>query len=270
VRPNLGLVARLVKTVDRTPKLFQAVKILAERDEYPSAMALYAKILWKQGEDDQAMRLLEKLIHRLYPTMVPPLGQDDLTIGGALEPPWELYAAIIEQNGQHEKTNTILKTAALTFEDPGSLLNYAHIERVKGNMDVYERCMVKAAASGHQEAFRKLANFYLLVSLGRQTTHEQKRIGSILLRLIGQGRSLQTYRKMAIDWYELGFARECGRSTIILAALLREDGDLERANLCLTKAEEDEKFPKVVQKMRQKWDNDNFRFPFPDPWMDID
>jgi TPR repeat protein len=274
VIPTIVTAIRHLSSVEypmRTPAL-DKVEAWAKNGD-PRAIILHTKILGRREQYQEALALLENLMEKTYPTKVRPPFREDVTLQGILEAPWELYAWLKERVGDQEATDRVLKFAALEYQDPRALVEYAHLMQLQGNMEKYEECMNKAAASGHAEACRKLGNLYYLTFLGRFTPREEKSeshntFSAKLFRFFGQSRTRDDFRKLAIDWYELAFMHGSDKAALVLSILLREDGQSEQALRYLESAEKARKFPKNVNRLRDNWDRADFSLPVPEPLLD--
>jgi hypothetical protein len=271
--PTMFLVVKHLRSVTfpLPTKNLDLVEQWAIHDQDPRAIALHSKVLGKREQYQEALVLLEKVMEWTYPTRLQPSTFEDVTLGGLLEPPWQLYAWLKESIGDQKATNAMLEMAALEYHDPKALVDYAHLMRVQGNTAMYEECMNKAATAGNPEACRKLANFYLLTYLGRLPSQqsEDKSFRARISRFFGQSRTPEDYRKLAVNWYELAFAHGSNMAALILAILLREAGHLELGLEYLRHAEEGRKFPKLIARLKKNWENDDVQFSVPDQLLDI-
>ncbi|KAL1987514.1 hypothetical protein VTN96DRAFT_3441 [Rasamsonia emersonii] len=276
VRPTLVEALRHLNAVAypmRTPVL-DRVEEWATKDEDPRAIVVHAKVLGRREQYREALALLEKLVDKTYPTRVKPNVREDVTMLGRLEAPWELYAWLKERMGDQEATDRVLKMAALEYQDPRALVEYAHLMQTQGDLEAYEEYMNKAATAGHAEACRKLANFYYLTSLGRFTTREERSearnaFTAFFSRLFRQSRTKDDFRELAIEWYELAIVHGSDKAALVLAILMRENGESESGLEALEVAEKSKKFPKAVKRLRDNWENPDFRFPIPEQLLDL-
>lgn len=246
----------------------------ATKDEDPRAIVMHAKVLGRREQYREALAVLEKLMDKTYPTRVQPGISEDVTMQGRLEAPWELHAWLNERIGNQEATNRVLKMGALEYQDPRALVEYAHIVHMQGDLEAYEEYMNKAAAGGHAEACRKLANFYYLTSLGRFTTREERSearnaFAAFFSRLFRQSRTKDDFYKLAMEWYELAFAHGSDKAALVLAILMREKGESESGLRFLQSAENTKKFPKAVRRLRDIWEKPDVRFPVPEQLLDL-
>ncbi|KAJ5189725.1 Tetratricopeptide-like helical [Penicillium cf. griseofulvum] len=243
------------KNVDifRNTEYMARVKDLAIKDEYPHAIILYAKLLIWRGEHEQAARLLEqKILPYLQPTRVRPAFWEDILLVDRFDSPWRMYAVAVEKEQGLEGIQSTTRRAALEFHDPVAMTDYAItlLETESPNKyEVYEAFVASAAFSGHSPACFYLANFYYRTSQGEFLTeaerHSKKRenanaarsvwlrpfesISNWVYTVFNQPMDHKTYRKLAIDWYELAFDKGNNEAGYILAMLYREDGDMEKS-----------------------------------------
>lgn len=258
---------RRVPTAGRTPILDRIEQwATTSEDPDPRVTIIYAQILGRRGQYQEAIAVMKKLMERIYPTKLQPPILEDISMNGNLEPPWKVYAWLTEKVGDRAATDETLKMAALEYQDPEALVTYAHVMQTEGNFEMYEECMNKAATSGNPDACRKLANFYYLTHHGRFPRREDQNTTGIRSRIVSifnQSRTKDDYRKLAMDWYELSFNHGSKKAALLLSMLLREDGfdDLGREFLSLAAAEE--KLHPLTKKLAENWDNKDYNVKIP-------
>lgn len=167
-KPILDTAATFIRSTSvttRTP-LIDQVEQLAQM-EVASAMLLQAKLLGRSGKFTEAIAMMDKLWPRIYPTRLMPIPEHDITSSKNIEPPWQIYTWLKGSVGDKKAVDETLKKAALEYQDPEALLNYARLVMIEGDLEMYEQCMCQSAMSGNPEACRKLANFYYLTFHGR-------------------------------------------------------------------------------------------------------
>lgn len=170
---------------------------------YALSMTVQAKVLGRLGKFDQGIHMIEKVIERIYPTKNhSPVDKEDsiLETGFLREPPWQTYAWLTECIGDHAATERIVEKAAVEYQDPHALKNYALIKKKEDDLVSYEECMSKAAMAGDREACRKLANFYYLTSHGRFPIRGEKE-RTIIMSILGRSLNRKDYKHLAHDWY---------------------------------------------------------------------
>ncbi|KAJ5090295.1 hypothetical protein N7532_008979 [Penicillium argentinense] len=223
--------------------------------EYPPAMLLHAKILGQRGQYEDSFRIFEKKIFpRISPTRSEVPMFDNIRVGG-MESPYRLYALyraaydkLYGSKESREKADEATRIAALEYNDPDALVEYASLMMNENNLDMYEECMVKAASGGHQRAGFYLGNFYYLTYHGQYPTREQRspdaqklfwlqrlaeqnKDGSVSIpkRVLGwaasffnQSLSKDDYRLLAVCWYEIGGFLAHPESLFMRALFMRE------------------------------------------------
>ncbi|KAJ5540731.1 hypothetical protein N7494_005807 [Penicillium frequentans] len=150
---------------------------------YPPALLLQAKVMYLRGEYESAAELLEeKVLPYISPTARKPMPFEDIILGGLLDHPYRLYALVqatlgeLDNSQEHRnKSDEAIRTAALVYNDPTALMEYASLMMNQNNLEKYEECMSKAATAGNGDACLYLANFYYLTHQGLYPTRgEQK------------------------------------------------------------------------------------------------
>ncbi|KAJ5928100.1 hypothetical protein N7466_007056 [Penicillium verhagenii] len=150
---------------------------------YPPALLLQAQVLHQHGDYKRAAEILEtKVLPYLSPSGRKPIPFEDVLLGELLPSPLRLYALTqatlgdqLNSQAHRDKSDEAIRRAALEFNDPGALLDYASLMMNQHNLEMYEECMGKAAAAGSHHACLYLANFYYLTYQGLYPTRgEQK------------------------------------------------------------------------------------------------
>ncbi|GAQ08135.1 hypothetical protein ALT_5456 [Aspergillus lentulus] len=292
----------------RTPTL-EKIEHLALHDRDPRAMTLHAKILGLRKRYSDALRLIEQVMALIYPSKVP-VAEDGGFSMARIEPPWRVYAWLKEkaqeqanpttktgeaEAGAGTQTDDLLRSAALDYQDPKSLVQYATVRIQAGDLAMYEDCMSRAATAGNAEACRRLANFYYLTSLGRyprrgvredtasveagtkpissasSQTSEPSNRGkfSALLSSVFGPQPRAEYRKLAIEWYELAFSHGSERAAVVLAVLLREDGSAARGLQLLEQIEGSPSLGPLVRRIKAQWDEQDQEGGVPPELLDV-
>lgn len=289
-RAIVHLVNRYISTpgvdIYRNTEGIAQVKDLALKDEFPHAIMLYAKLLIWRGENTEAARLLEqKILPYLQPTSKYPSLWEDIKMLDNFDSPWRMYAVAVEKEQGLEGIQKATRRAALEFHDPVAMTDYAIsvLETEATNKyEVYESYMAAAALAGHTPACFHLANFYYRTSQGEFTTEaeinakereEANAARSALLRrfepianwvytLFNQPKDRETYRMLAMDWYELAFDKGNSEAGYILAMLFREDGNMEKSRevykITAEKGLPTSLSKKSLVEMRDKWEDQTF------------
>lgn len=279
ITPVLVLARRhldLVPYPTGTPTL-DRVETLAVKYGDPRAIMVHCKVLMQRKQYKEASALLRTILDRTYPTRLRPRFRDDVTLNGAVDPPWRMHAQLCEIQGQTDVTDEMLRIGALEYQDPKALVDYAYLRQKAGDMAKYEECMSKAATSGHPEACHKLGNFYYLTSLGRIPSREEETESSsssfslknYISKLFGQSRTREDYRRLAIDWYELSFLHGSHNAALKLVLLLREDGEMDAARNFLEHMEASKTYPKFVAKLKENWENKDYRPAIPEKLLEL-
>jgi TPR repeat protein len=271
---------KVVKYPAKTPAL-DRLEELALVEENPRAILAYCKVLGRREQHREAIALLEKLMRRIYPTKTRQLIRDDITLYGRLEAPWWEYSWHKARLGEFDASEEMLRLGAMEYQEPRAMVEYAFILWQKDDAHGYLECMNKAATAGNAEACLKLANYYYLKSLEKRVAPEVQEPDGFSVKVqrwLGMFRTADDYRELAMDWYEISALHGNHDAALILAMILREDGDskgglrwlghIERFNDTATA--QTKKFPNGVWMLRERWDNADFRPAIPEPLLSVD
>lgn len=284
--PTVIIVARQLKGKKMPIRNYfiEEVEVLA-RKQYPPALLIQAKIAGLRGDFNLAFKLLEnKVLPYLSPSKRMPLVTEDIALQGFLDSPWRLYALL---RAQHDvrfkseesrlKSNEALRMAALVYQDPEALVDYASHMMNEGNLDMYEECMSKAATAGNSKACLFLANFYYLTFHGMYPTRGERQEplntknktsapktkgeptpSKSVLALLSQSPAFKSaadtvyewtssffhqsmkrpqYRELAEDWYHLACSHGEPRAAFMTALMARENGHSIEGRVFLDEAE---------------------------------
>lgn len=261
-------------------------------------MILHAKILGMRGEYEQAFELMEKrVLPFLQPTRRKPSLFHDIAMGGVFESPWRVYALLqasydaqFDSPESRQKSDDATRIAALEYNEPEALIEYASLMMNEKNYDKYEECMCKAATFGEPNAILYIANYYYHIFHGRYptagervalakaeaeglpqptiptppSTSETKSNPTIFTAAFDWASSFfnqsiprEDYRKLAMDWYALGYHSGIPQATFMLALMAREQGDELDGSIFMDHAsqdlEKDPEFAKKIQELRDNW-----------------
>ncbi|KAF7122704.1 hypothetical protein CNMCM5793_000814 [Aspergillus hiratsukae] len=292
----------------RTPTL-QKIEHLAYHDRDPRAMTLHAKILGLRKRYAEALALIEQAMALIYPSKIP-VAKDGGFAMAKIDPPWQVYSWLKEKAQANTPANTktgkaaagaeatagddLLRSAALVYHDPESLVQYAAARLQAGDLAMYEDCLRRAATAGNAEACRRLANFYYLTSLGRyprrgvredtavdaatksssspsSQTEDPSNRGkfSALLTTVFGPRPRAEYRKLATEWYELAFSHGNEQAALVLAVLLREDGSASRGLQLLEQIERSPSLGRLVRRIKAQWEDRHREVGIPAELLDV-
>lgn len=256
-------------------------------------MFLHAKILGQRGEYESAFRIFEKkILPRLSPTRKAPSAFSNIQGIDVNDSPHRAYALLRAAHDQHfdseesrRKADEAIRIAALEYNNPDALAEYASVMMNENNLDMYEECMCKAATAGHEKAAFYMANFYYLTYLGKYPTRGERDSNqnrwppAWMSRLMGLdkdkadpnsdsassllaksmtylasflNRSLpqKDYQRLALHWYILAWNQSRNSSAGFMMALLaREmatsDGGREDAGILFEMAKEQGQDPEL-------------------------
>ena len=259
-------------TLEKTP-LLDKLESLALQNNDPVAMTLHAQALGLRGRYTEAVPLIEEVMQSIKPEASPPT----LVTGGFLSgftPPWEVYEWLKRQTGDHAGAAEAVKLAATEYHEPKALAEYAkHIVSDKKDFEIFEECMSKAASAGNPEACQKLADFYLLTSMGRyprrgessrsnannkqqqKETEGNEKKGTWLTNLFNRSLSRSEYRKLAREWYELACLHGSHEAALTFSLILRGEGDYVLGKHYLDLAAQKQELLPVTRSYRVNWEN---------------
>lgn len=269
---------------------------------YPPAILLQARVMYLRGEYEPAAKLLEeKVLPYLSPTARKPMPFEDIILGGLLDDPYRLYALIqatlgeLHNSPEHRnESDNAIRTAALEYNDPTALVEYASLMMNQNNLEKYEECMSKAATAGNREACLYLANFYYLTHQGVYPTRGEQNptkanpnpaanwkpievnskveidpiaklsswqsIIKMVKNSFNRSMSRADYHRLAYEWYCL--ANRHGESRAgFMCALLSRDLDLVhdgRVMLEVSEMEQDPIYAKKLAELKANWYNKDY------------
>lgn len=192
--------------------------------------------------------------------------------------PWHVCEWLKRKVGDEAGADEVVKVAALEYQEPQALVRYAgRLMQQGGDLELYEESMSKAAAGGHPEACQKLANFYLLTSLGqfprrgekecptadeiekekeeeRATPRNQKwSLSSFFNRSLPR----KDYHKLAREWYEVACIHGSQDAALTFSLLLRQEGDFALGRYYLDMAAQKSDLASAIRGYRVNWDKAN-------------
>lgn len=267
------VVAKMKTAPPRTP-LLDKIEALALHDRDPICMTLHAHVLGFREHYTEALALIDEVMGAIYPTHLGPLPMNfNDTFPETLPQPWEVYEWLKRREGDYEAADAAVERAAVEFQNPKALVAHAGRLMKRGDLEMYEECMCKAATAAHSDACRKLANFYLLTIIRRyprrgekdtvqqqqQQEHQEQTASSTALpwlsRLYNRSLPLDDYYKLAREWYELACAHGNSEAALTFALLLREEGNVELGRHYLDMAAMKPGFASSLRGYRVNWEN---------------
>jgi hypothetical protein len=285
--------------------ILDKIEHIAYHDRDPRAMTLHAKTLGLRKRYTEALDLIEQVMALIYPSKIP-VAKDGGFAAAKIEPPWKVYAWLKEKAQAQANTSLktkaskaaaaaaagpeaeagedLLRSAALDYHDPESLVQYAAAQMQAGDLAAYEDCMSRAATAGNAEACRRLANFYYLTSLGRyprrgvredtatapvaEKPSNRGRISALLARVFGPQPRAE-YRKLAMEWYGLAFSHGNEQAALVLAVLVREDGSASLGLQLLRRIEGSPSLGPLVKRIKARWDDRDQKVGIPAELLDV-
>ncbi|OKO91605.1 hypothetical protein PENSUB_13012 [Penicillium subrubescens] len=201
------------------------------------------------------------------------------------------YDANFDSPESRRKADDATRIAALEYNDRKALVEYASIMMNEKNYDKYEECMCRAATFGDKDAILYIANYYYQIFHGRYpttaervalakaeaqgqqapptpakplATPEDTQSSNIFKSALGwassffnQSMSREDYRKLALDWYALGFKHSIPQASFMLALMAREQGEEMDGSIIMdharTHLEDHPEFAKKIDELRDNW-----------------
>lgn len=269
------VVAKMKTAPPRTP-LLDKIEALALHDRDSICMTLHAHVLGFRGQYTEALVLIDEVMGAIYPTHLGPLTLNfNDTFPETLPQPWEVYEWLKRRTGDDEAADAAVRRAAVEFQDPKALVVHAGRLMERGDLEMYEECLCKAATAAHPDACRKLANFYFLIIIGRyprrgekdtvqqqqqqQQEHQEQTASSTVLSWLScfynRSLPLDDYYKLAREWYELACAHGNSDAALTFALLLREEGNVELGRHYLDMAAMKPGLASSLRGYRVNWEN---------------
>ncbi|KAJ5169007.1 uncharacterized protein N7482_004601 [Penicillium canariense] len=208
------------------------------------------------------------------------------------------YDDKFDSQDSRQKADEATRIAALEYNDSAALVEYASIMLNEKNYDKYEECMSKAATLGNLDAILYIANFYYLTFHGKYPTQAErvalskadakgpkshstppelsstpdtkpdtKPNGNVLSSAIhwmssffNQSMSREEYRKLALEWYNLGNHFHIKPSMFMLALMAREQGEDFASAMVLemAKLDEDPEYAAKIEELKENWQDPNY------------
>ena len=238
-------------------------KPLVERG-YPKALYLEGQLCERQGKNEKALGLYEKLVAG---NATESTGTEhDVDCGGA----WIAISKLRALKGDRMGVEAAISTAAFQYDNPAAYYQLAKIFTNPSSAE-YETLMLKAAASGEAKASHELGVLYFAQSQGKiplndRSTLEKQVTGTKSEteedRLRREGRlATNSYaatekRKQARQWFVLGADAQITGSQVYLAVLLHKLGKLEEGWQWLDSASSSKDYQawiKIITFLAEHW-----------------
>ncbi|OAX80084.1 hypothetical protein ACJ72_05587 [Emergomyces africanus] len=220
------------------------------------AMVLYGRILHERhGRTEEALTIWQKAMEISVPHQAH-AGETDEDPYSVLGIPqaWEMYAAVTGVKGDSEGTRAAVATGAFLLDHPVAFQYLAKIVGNEGQLDKYEEYMTKAAMDCNAEACHDLGSFYLELHYdgkGRDKSPKPSKGEDVSPKdLIAAKYTNSELRHKSMDWLEIASAGGWGPSALIMACLLREEGNAHKGLHYLNIAENDEKSASKAKDIR--------------------
>ncbi|KAG5292622.1 hypothetical protein I7I48_04766 [Histoplasma ohiense] len=220
------------------------------------AMVLYGRILHERyRRTEEALTLWKKAMEISIPhqTHAGETDEDPYSVLG-IPQAWEMYAAVKSSQGDSEGSRAAVEAGAFLLDHPVAFQYLAKIVGNEGQLDKYEEYMTKAAMDCNAEACHDLGSFYLELHYsgkGRDKSFTSSRGQDASPKDLVSGQYTNSeLRQKAIDWFEIASTGGWGPSALIMACLLREEGNAHKGLRYLKIAEDDEKSASKAKDIR--------------------
>ena len=239
-------------------------KTLVEK-AHPKALYLEAQLCERQGNNDRALALYEKLVAG---DTEDASGDNDVDYGAA----WMAISRLKARKGDRTGVGKAIERAAFRFDNPAAYYQLAKVLTSPSAAE-YEGFLLKAAASGELKAAHELGVLYFSQSQGRvpmdnrgasNTTvvggkgkaEEQTSGQEAKLALVDPKAAIEK-RKLAEQWFALGADAGLTGSLVYLAALLHKLGKFEEGLQWLQAArnsKDSQSWIKAINYLREHWE----------------
>jgi tetratricopeptide (TPR) repeat protein len=238
-------------------------KILVEKS-HPKALYLEAQLCERQGNNDRALALYEKLVAR---DTEDASSENDVDYGTA----WMAISKLRARKGDRAGVGKAIERAAFRFENPAAYYQLAKVFTSPSTAE-YEGFLLKAAASGEVRAAHELGVLYFSQSQGRVPVDDRGASNTKVVGVKGKtgeetrgreemlavdSKAAIEKRKLARQWFALGADAGLTGSQVYLAALLHKLGKLEEGLKWLQAArnsKDSQTWVKVINHLREHWD----------------
>lgn len=263
--------ARLLEKTKAAPKvqILDRIKSIALHERDPVAMTIHAQVLGLREEYPQALAMIEEVMQAIHPATSPPKTE----FPPGFRTPWHVCEWLKRKVGDDAGADEVIKVAALEYQEPQALFRYAQRLMQEGDLEAYEQNMSKAASDGHPEACQKLANFYLLTSLGQYPRRGEKECPTAeeikreeqeqvagkakwsLSSLFDHSMLRADYYKLAREWYEVACIHGSQDAALTFSLLLRQEGDFALGRYYLDMAAQKSDLASAIRGYRVNWEN---------------
>jgi len=231
---------------------------------HPKALYLEAQLCERQGNNDRALNLYEKLVAG---NTEDASSENDVDYGAA----WLAISRLRARKGDRAGVRKAIERAAFRFENPAAYYQLAKVF-TSPSVAEYEGYLLKAAASGEVRAAHELGVLYVSQSQGRDPV-DDRRVAKTKVTSVKGTTEEETpkpegklavdskvaieKRKVAGQWFALGADAGLTGSQVYLAALLHKLGKVEEGLQWLQVATNTKDFQgwiKVIGYLREHWD----------------
>lgn len=238
-------------------------KTLVERS-HPKALYLEAQLCQRQGTNDRALALYEKLVAG---DTEDASGENDVDYGAA----WMAITRLKARKGDRTGVGRAIERAAFRFDNPAAYYQLAKVFTSPSAAE-YEGFLLKAAASGEVKAAHELGVLYFSQSQGKipmddRGTSKTKSVGMKSKtegenstqegKLAADSKAAIKKRKVAEQWFALGADAGLTGSQVYLAALLHKLGKFGEGLQWLQAArntKDSQNWVKVIDYLHEHWD----------------
>ncbi|MCJ1244492.1 hypothetical protein MMC30_001690 [Trapelia coarctata] len=205
--------------------------------EDPTAMMLQAATYAREGQDEKAMKLCEKVIK-----MEPDRYAEMLGFDYARARCFDTLALLKRKNKDSEGSKQALERAVLEHDECVAYLELAMYHKPYGSPE-YLQFLMKAAASGALDAASALGGYYLAQAweVQQKGGEDDTTVSRSRLPYSGPKYSLKELYRLSEEWLAVAVDDPghdhlfTSRSQVDLAILLRKRGEYEKGSVLLGK-----------------------------------
>ncbi|PGH21619.1 hypothetical protein AJ80_03052 [Polytolypa hystricis UAMH7299] len=245
-------------------KIVMLLEKMAKRQYSVYPMVIYGQILHRNGKLEEAAEFFRRATNMAKPC--PYTG----ILGYMTERvpyPWQAYAGVLEEMGEHEKSREVLVQGIADYDVAASKKYIAAIALRAGDLENYESNMMQAAMADPNFRCISLGNFYLTLyykKLERRqrnpssSSSKQEPLDSNEEKSLNKY-SLTELENMARAWYDIAVEHGDTHAALIMAGFEREKGNDREGLRYLDIAEGQEGMLESTQMLRKVWADKKFK-----------
>jgi TPR repeat protein len=207
-------------------------------------------VLQKRGHDDEALGFLEKAVAISQPKQLSP--QLEFTMGGNVPYPWAKYGVSKGSTGDQETARRMLEIGALEYGNANAMRVLAGNAKISKDWEKFLKYITLSAMNSDPGACSELGFYYIEQFL--QSGGKQEKPKGLFNRFVSDLLPVDfggfQPRHIGMEWLRIASSYGENKSRLLLAILLREDGNYREGAAWLDEVE-DKEFPVVAKQMRR-------------------